>query len=268
MRFSIEYYEIEYWVLWDWVLTGIKRLWDWETTHPMPQGAPERRGFCQPLWGREGGVPSFETAGISFTTLWGQGGISAECCPRQLTQQNQEINPSFCHSRWGVSVRLKNSQLGINFPCSWSRALWSVSGPFRLSSPPMTGSLVLVLSKLPPQSRGPSHQFVLTTGPLLLDLVHLRIKHSTVLPWQLPFLSLPPPPPPFSYPTLQRPLPDFPPFSSVAPFKKVAYTPVSIFTKMNNNTFLALLEAIVLFLVVSNLKKQVHNVCDTSLCKP
>lgn len=115
MRFSIEYYEIEYWVLWDWVLwdwvlTSIKLLWDWETTHPMPQGAPERRGFCQPLWGREGGVPSFETAGISFTTLWGQGGVSVEC-GRRLTQQNQEINPSFCHSRWGVSSRLKNSQL-------------------------------------------------------------------------------------------------------------------------------------------------------------
>lgn len=191
---------------------------------------------------------------------------SAECGPRRLTQQNQEINPSFCHSRWGVSARLKNSQLRINFPCSWTRVFWSVSGPVRLSSPPMAGSLVLVLSKFPPQSRGPSHQFVLTTGPLLLDLVHLRIKHSTGLPWHLPFLSLPPPPPPFSYLTLQRPLPDFPPFSSVAPFKNVAYTPVSIFTKMNNNTILTLLEAIVLFLVVSNLKKQVHNVCDTSLC--
>lgn len=138
----------------------------------------------------------------------------------------------------------------------------------------MAGSLVL--SKFPPQSRGPSHQLALTTGPLLLHLVHFRIKHSTVLPWQLPFLSLPPPPPPFSYPALPRTLPDFPPFFvSGAILKRGSlYSKdyiyilflVSILTKENNNTILTLMEAMVLFLVVSNLKKQVHNVCDTSLC--
>lgn len=121
----------------------------------------------------------------------------------------------------------------------------------------MAGSLVL--SKFPPQSRGPSHQLVLTTGPLLLDLVHFRIKHSTVLPWQLPFLSLPPPPPPFSYPALPRPLPDFPPFfKTQRPILKNKLFLVSILTKENNNTILTLLEAMVLFLVMSNLKKQVH----------